>query len=161
MSRTTQQLTPGEQNDIHGATLDRTGFWGRKAAGCLFLSTYTHRLLFAHRSDEVQEPDTWGTWGGAIDEGESPISTLAREISEEAGYRKAYSIIPLVVFKHSSGFTYYNFLAIVQKEFNPRLNYETQGYAWVEYGHWPRPLHPGAKFLLEKSARDIKRHIRS
>lgn len=49
----------------HRAAKEETGFWGRRGAGCLFLSNQTERILFAHRSDEVLEPNTWGTWGGA------------------------------------------------------------------------------------------------
>ena len=57
-------------------------------------------------------------------------------------------MVPLYVFKHSSGFTYYNFLAIVESEFEPMLDWETQGFKWVEFGDWPSPMHPGLEKLL-------------
>ena len=28
-------------------------------------------------------------------------------------------------------------------EFTPRLNYEHLGYAWIDVGTWPKPMHPG------------------
>ena len=61
-------------------------------------------------------------------------------------------MVPLFVFRHQSGFTYYNFLAIVDDEFEPSMDWETQGYRWVEYGKWPTPLHPGLVSLLKDSA---------
>jgi hypothetical protein len=31
----------------------------------------------------------------------------------------------------------------VAEEFQPRLNSEHLGYAWIDSGSWPRPMHPG------------------
>jgi len=69
--------------------------------------------------------------------------------------------VPLFVFKHHSGFTYYNYLAIVEHEFKPVLNWETQDYRWVEWGDWPEPLHNGLKLLLgdQQSVERIKQHL--
>jgi hypothetical protein len=37
---------------------------------------------------------------------------------------------------------------IVDKEFIPVLNEEHQGYAWVDFNVWPKPLHQGVKNSL-------------
>jgi hypothetical protein len=37
---------------------------------------------------------------------------------------------------------------LVEKEFIPVLNKEHNGYAWVEYDVWPKPLHQGVKNSL-------------
>jgi len=136
----------------HAVALKKTGFWGRSAAGCLFQARDTGRICIAHRSDEVEKANTWGTWGGAIDQGESPEAAVKREVQEEAGYYGEIELVPLYVFKHISGFTYYNFLALVETEFDPKLNWETQGYKWVDFGNWPRRLHPGLRLLLADNA---------
>lgn len=137
------------ENDIeHGRELRKTGFWGKRGAGCLFLAMDTGHICIAHRSGDVEQPNTWGTWGGAIDSGESPEVAVQREAREEAGYNGKMKLIPLYVFKHSSGFTYYNYLALVEKEFKPTLDWETQGFRWVKYGQWPKPLHQGLTLLL-------------
>lgn len=136
----------------HQAQLQKTGFWGRRGAGCLFQALDTGRICIAHRSAYVEQPGTWGTWGGAIDSGESPESAARREVSEEAGYTGKMKLLPMYVFKHPSGFIYYNFLALVATEFKPKLDWETQDYVWTKFGDWPSPLHPGLKLLLSDAA---------
>jgi len=32
---------------------------------------------------------------------------------------------------------------VIQSEFTPRLNHEHLGYAWIDTGTFPRPMHPG------------------
>ena len=132
----------------HAAALAKTGFWGKQGAGCLFLALDTRKLLIAHRSGDVESPNTWGTWGGAIDDGESPRDAVYREAQEESGYKGDMNLIPLYVFKHKSGFQYHNFLAIIPKEFKPKLDWETQGFRWCTLDKLPKPLHPGLKMLL-------------
>ena len=34
-------------------------------------------------------------------------------------------------------------MCVVAEEFQPRLNSEHLGYAWIDAGQWPRPMHPG------------------
>lgn len=143
----------------HEEQLQTTGFWGKQAAGCLFLARDTGRLLIAHRSDEVLEPNTWGTWGGAMDRGETPEAAVLREVDEETEHNGPRLALPLAVFSHESGFKYHNYLVVVDEEFEPTLNWESQDYAWVGLDEMPSPLHPGVKYLLEQSRDDIARFI--
>jgi 8-oxo-dGTP pyrophosphatase MutT (NUDIX family) len=143
-----------KENDAeHAEALKQTGFWGRQAAGCVFVAEDTGRFCIAHRSAAVQEPGTWGTIGGAIDESEDPAEAVRREVAEETGYTGDMQLIPLMVFRAPKGsFKYHNFLAVVSTEFTPDLNWETQAYAWFKFGEWPSPLHPGLKSLLADPA---------
>lgn len=136
----------------HFDDLRRTGFYGKRGAGCVFLAKDTGRLLLAHRSKDVEEPHTWGCWGGALNpNGETPEDAVRREVSEEAGYHGAFELQPLFVFS-SGSFKYFNFLVIVDHEFVPHTNWETQGFAWCEWGKWPSPLHFGLVSLFNDRA---------
>lgn len=145
-------------DDAHHEALKQTGFWGKRAAGCIFIAASTGRVLLAHRSDEVQEPNTWGTWGGACDEGHSPKATVLKEIREETGYLGKVKLTKLAEFR-SGTFRYQNYAAVVAQEFDPILNWENKGCKWIKFGKWPKPLHPGMKFLLAESAMDIAQLI--
>jgi 8-oxo-dGTP pyrophosphatase MutT (NUDIX family) len=149
------KIFENSDDDDHSAHMAKTGFWGARGAGCIFFAQDTKKFLIAHRSAYVQSPHTWGTWGGAIDRGETPIQAVTREAHEEAGYHGPIKFVPLLVFQARDDgkvvFQYYNFLAIVDQEFTPELNWETQGYEWVDFGDWPEPLHFGMQQLLSDS----------
>ena len=40
----------------------------------------------------------------------------------------------------------------------PKLNGESAGYAWVNIGQWPKPLHNGSKITLFKNGGTEKLH---
>lgn len=140
-----------ETNRPHAQAHAETGFWGRAGAGCLIMARSTGRFLVAHRSREVLEPGTWGTWGGAIDQGLDPVEAVKREVHQECGYTGPVTMEPMFVFK-SGTFRYFNFLAIVDEEFKPTLDWENQGSRWCRFGAWPTPMHPGLKALLADPA---------
>lgn len=136
----------------HYDALDRTGFYGSQGAGCVIVAQDTGRMLLMHRSAQVQEPGTWGNCGGAVDHGVSPRDHALQETYEETGYQGAVSaVIPLYIFEKGS-FRYSNFLAVVPHEFNPSLNWESQGSRWCTIGDWPQPLHFGMKALFDDAA---------
>lgn len=148
-------ITEGSQDHEHAEALKKTGYWGKKGAGCIVLARDTGRILLAHRSPYdpsipgPEEGSTWGGWGGAIDSNESPEVAARRELREECGYHGHFETVPLYVYKAPSGnFRYYNFLAVVDNEFEPKLDWENQGFRWVEFGSWPQPLHFGMKALF-------------
>lgn len=140
----------------HAEALAETGFWGRRGAGCVVYARSTGRFLVARRSAYVLEPGTWGTWGGAVAAGDDPASSAARELAEETGFRGDADMALAHVFEdHASGFRYWNFVAAVDDEFEPELNWENDGFLWVDHGAWPSPLHFGFKSLLD-SVRDLR-----
>lgn len=133
----------------HQRALDETGFWGRQGAGLIILCSKTGRLLLPLRSESVEEPHTWGTWGGAIDANEDPKAAALREVTEEAGVALHPTLVEeLYVFTNGS-FRYTTFLAVVPNEFKPRLDWETERAEWVELTNLPKPLHFGLKAVLD------------
>lgn len=122
------------------------------ASGCCFLALNTGRIMLQQRSKSVSHPLTWSFWGGKTEHNEKPIETLLRECSEEIGelppVEKIYPIHTFV--SHDRNFTYHTYVVTVYEEFVPNTNGESAGYAWVELNGWPKPLHRGARVVLEK-----------
>jgi len=113
----------------------------KQAAGVFFYSSSTNRFLYLLRSDK-QNP-TWSIPGGGIEKDETLLEGIERECEEEMGFKNPdIKLIPIQKFMNG-GFTYHTFFCQVDNEFIPTLNDEHVGYAWVEHGLYPKPLHPG------------------
>lgn len=152
----------GTDDEDHAEVAEKTGFWGSEAAGCLLLCSSTKRFLFGLRSSLVDEPLTWAGWGGAIDLSESPEQAVIRELREETGYNGRLSIEPLCKFR-KPGFTYHNFLIVVDIEFTPTISPESSEYGWFEFEKLPSPMHPGVTYCLQnrESFSTILRKLRN
>ena len=115
-----------------------------KAVGVWFYSRTTQRYLYLLR-DDPKHPNTWGLPGGKIEPGETLLGGMERECTEELGQFPAYcKLMPLEKFTSTDGaFEYNTWVCVIDTEFEPTLNDEHIGYAWIKAGTWPRPLHPG------------------
>ena len=133
---------------------------GISGAGVLFLSKDTGRCLFQLRNSNKRQKNTWGFWGGMLEDFETPYECIQRELKEEIVEVPDISKLnPIDVFQSTNKqFMYYSFVAIVDKEFIPTLNKESAGYAWVNIGQWPKPLHEGARNTLGRNKGTNKLH---
>ena len=113
-------------------------------SGALFYSLSTQRFLFLHRA-RGKRSDLWGLVGGTNEGEETPWEGLVREIREEIGFfPDIKKTLPLESFaSNDEQFFFHTYLCIVDNEFIPRLNEEHDGYAWVKFNKWPKPLHSG------------------
>ena len=118
-------------------------------SGALFYSLSTKRFLFLHRT-QGKNNNLWGLVGGTNEGEETPWEGLKREISEEIGNNhEVTKVIPLETFVSSdSRFLFHTYLCLVKEEFIPTLNIEHDGYSWVSFGKWPKPLHQGLRNTL-------------
>lgn len=133
----------------HHDALRETGFWGRRGAGCILYARSTGRYLIAHRSANVLEPETWGIWGGAVPTGMNQEESVRLEVLEETAYEGEVELHELCEFRDEvSGFRYQNYLGVIDDEFDPDLNWESQDARWFSEGEWPEPLHFGLRYLL-------------
>ena len=114
------------------------------AVGVWFYSFSTNRYLYLMRNDS-KNPNTWGLPGGKCEPNETLMDTIERECKEELGKFPEYvKLIPLDKFTSNDGaFCYHTFFCCVGKEFQPILNSEHLGYAWIDSSTFPKPMHPG------------------
>ena len=115
-----------------------------RAVGVWFRSSDTGRYLYLLRNDP-KHPFTWGLPGGKVEPKETLLGGMERECIEELGSFPTYQrLIPLEKFTSADGqFEYNTWVRVVDSEFTPVLNDEHLGYAWIDRGNWPRPMHPG------------------
>lgn len=131
-----------------------------KAAGVLFLAKDTGRCLLQLRNSDKRHRHTWGFFGGTLEHDETPFQAIQRELVEEIGFvPELEKLNPIDIYQsRDKNFFYYSFVAVVEHEFHPTLNQESAGYAWVNIGTWPQPLHQGAKVTLHKNKGTDKLH---
>jgi len=114
------------------------------AVGVWFYSVSTDSYLYLMRQDS-RHPGSWGLPGGKIEPGETLVEAVHRECKEELGFVPEYTnLVPLEKFTSPDDhFSYHTFFSCVAQEFCPKLNYEHVGYAWLQSGTLPKPMHPG------------------
>ena len=122
-------------------------------SGALFYTLDTQRFLFLHRT-QSRQADVWGLVGGTNESEEIPYQALMREIKEEIGdCPSIVKSIPLETFvSNDEKFNFHTYLCVVKEEFIPKLNGEHNGYAWVSFGKWPKPLHQGLRNTLQSKS---------
>ena len=122
-------------------------------SGALFYTLDTQRFLFLHRT-QSRQADVWGLVGGTNESEEIPYQALTREIKEEIGdCPPIVKSIPLETFvSNDEKFNFHTYLCVVKEEFIPKLNGEHNGYAWVSFGKWPKPLHQGLRNTLQSKS---------
>ena len=107
-------------------------YWGDRGAGILAIAEDTGNVLVALRSDYVNEPGTWGTVGGKVDNNESFEEAAIREFEEETGYAGPIDLIPGYKFVDGPVFEYQNFIGVVPEEFETEpTTWETSMFEWI------------------------------
>ena len=125
-------------------------------SGALFYCLKSKRFLLLHRTQSKQKI-VWGLVGGTNGKNESPWPALQREIKEEIGEQKIIKRIPMETFiSNDENFLYHTYICVVENEFIPKLNTEHDGYAWVSFGHWPKPLHQGLRKTIQNKMNQMK-----
>jgi len=131
----------------------------RVGAGVLPICKKTGRILVAYRGLRVNDPHTWCVFGGRLKEelNETEVECAKRELIEESGFSGNIKLIPSYIY-NTSGFEFYNFLGIVDEEFEPVLNWETEKSKWLNFEEFTKlqPKHFGLNSLIENGLEKIK-----
>jgi len=131
-----------------------------RGAGCLFYIPSNRNFLLIKRSSLVSMPNTWCLPGGSAEKQELPAHAACREAYEEIGYQVDPSTLSLIYTNetHAPKFKFYTFACIIDKKFEPRLNWESVDYLWCTIDELPDPLHWGLTQLFN-SDRAAKRLV--
>jgi len=136
-----------QKGEHHLGSGENPMFFGNKGAGVLVYCQKTNRFLLGLRSNLVNEPGTWGTFGGKIDNDANPKQAALRELKEETNYSGPINLIHFDTFQ-SGNFQFFNFLGVVDEEFTPRLDWENEDAQWFSSDEFPRNLHFGLRRLI-------------
>jgi 8-oxo-dGTP pyrophosphatase MutT (NUDIX family) len=136
-----------QKGEHHLGSGENSMFFGNKGAGVLVYCQNTNRFLLGLRSKFVNEPGTWGTFGGKIDNDANAKEAALRELKEETNYRGPINLIHFDTFQ-SGSFQFFNFLGVVDEEFQPRLDWENEDAQWFSPDGFPRNLHFGLRRLI-------------
>lgn len=123
-----------------------------QGVGGIIVSEQTGNVLTVLRSAQESHPNTWTFAGGKVEQDETCIEALTRELQEELQLTKIKKILPLHKYQsRSNDFVYNTFIVLVSKEFIPELNWENSGYAWTDIDSLPSPLHPKTRKMISSS----------
>ena len=119
------------------------------AAGVLIQCTETGRVFLLFRNDRVP---IWSLMSGGVDEGETPIEALKREMFEELFVRpNVVQFKPIRVEQiPERNMEFHYFEGLTNSEFLPILDHENLDFGWFDKDKLPSPLYKG---LAEKIAR--------
>ena len=122
----------------------------KQGAGCVIINRESEKFLMLMRSEYVSSANQWCWPGGMVDPGETPAEAAIRETWEEAGIDLSDAPIKLILKNETAAprFVFYTFVAVVDKELEPRLNWETQAHVWCDFDDAPEPRLPGAEMVF-------------
>lgn len=118
-----------------------------QAAGVLAFSSDGNALV-VYRSANVTDGCCWCGVGGKIEHGETPEEAARREFMEEAGIHPPEILIPALVYE-TPKLKFTNYIGVLKGQPFPRLNWESDGYAWAKLHALPAPFHYGLTALLD------------
>jgi len=114
----------------------------RVAAGVLIKCIETGNVFLLLRNDKTP---TWALMSGGVDEGETPIDALKREMYEELFVRANDIMFKFIRTEHipQKNLDFYYYEGFTNKEFKPILDHENLNWGWFPIDKLPSPLYKG------------------
>jgi predicted NUDIX family NTP pyrophosphohydrolase len=109
---------------------------GKKSpsAGILLYKKNPYRVLLVHPSGDYNKKALWSIPKGKIEKNETLLEAAKREIFEEVGIHEKFYSTPIEIEKvvYNSGKKVYCFIANVEENINPTINWENDKAEFFE-----------------------------
>jgi 8-oxo-dGTP diphosphatase len=113
-----------------------------KFTGVLLVCENTGRFMLLQRSNKISYSGVWGLMSGGVEEGETPLEAVKRELMEETKINPEEIDFKLFETQYEMGYPFSFFLGYCEKEYVPELDYENKAYGWYNMTNLPKPLFP-------------------
>ena len=114
----------------------------KKYGGVLLICTTTNRFLLGQRRKNGSFPNTWSLFGGKIENGETELDGVKRELYEETNIKSDNIKYVLFETQWEMGYPYHFFIGVCNQEYDCSLNEENQDWGWFDINDLPKPLFP-------------------
>ncbi len=139
-----------------GIYLNRPENFVPKLVGCGCHIEFGNKLLLLKRSGGRWGAEKWSVPGGTVEEGESPIECIVRELQEEIGHSAPEGLVktmwPLYFIpREGKLFVFHLFYYQIHTAIEVELCSEHTDFKWVEVEEgYALPLVPGGKEMLDQ-----------
>ena len=114
----------------------------KKYGGVLLICEDTGNFLLLERCKEANYPKTWSLVAGAIEEGESPLEGVKRELTEETQIDPTNIRFEYFESQYDLEHPFYFYLGYCDKEYECVLDAENDDWGWFNLNNLPKPLFP-------------------
>lgn len=114
----------------------------KKNGGVLLICEETGNFLLGERAKNIPFPNCWSLFGGGIAEDETVLDGVKRELIEETQISSNDIRYELFEVQTTFGDPYYFYLGYCDRQYECKLNHETQRYGWFDLNNLPKPLFP-------------------
>ena len=119
----------------------------KNSSGVLLICQKTGNFLLLKRSKSAFFPNTWSVVAGAIEEGETPLESIKRELKEETQIDP--NLIKFQFFEHQEDIKSFDlFLGYCEEEYECKLDNENVDWGWFNMNNLPKPLFPTLYYSL-------------
>jgi len=110
--------------------------------GVLLICGKTNKFLLGQRGKKVNFPNTWSLFGGKIENGETILEGVKRELYEETNIKSDNIIYEFFETQWEMGYPYHFYIGYCNEEYVCELNEENQDWGWFDINDLPKPLFP-------------------
>lgn len=114
----------------------------KKYGGVLLIDIKTDSFLLGQRSKRATFANTWSLFGGTIEEGETVLEGVKRELYEETNINPENIVFKLFEIQVEMGYPYYFYLGFCNGKMDCNINDESQDWGWFTMEDLPKPLFP-------------------